>query len=87
MMNSSTDTSQIQQLVYDSETRFFCAMAQFAVNIVWSYKNTDIETSHFPPRMTCAITFINFLQLQTYITEKQFSLSCPSFLCWIWIYK
>jgi len=39
-------------------------MPEFTKNYVWNFRNLDIVTSYFPPLTACAVTFINFLQLQ-----------------------
>jgi len=47
----------------------FCEMSQFAVNNFRSLENTEMNTSQFRHLMACAVTFINFLQLQIPIRD------------------
>jgi len=47
---------------YNRENRF-SVLSQFTVNSFGSFENTEILTSLC--LMACAVTFINFLQLQT----------------------
>jgi len=52
---------------------FFCAMSQFIkFNIIFERLEARMLSRQFP-LLACAVTFINFLQLQTYGELKDFN--------------